>query len=1577
MDLEKKSESPSSAVLHRLPQLPISGRSMGTVQSKSSSKWKSDTRGETEETVLHIEGTSKVVKISNDGVSELTELKAKETEESFAPSETCASNEDMFDSKIALTPNESSDLKKKQNGRSTRLSATSLRQDLASISETLDEAKESPSRHSHSLSKSSYMQKSKKAVRRNKQFNRKVSPQKNTISTVVKSVSASPALVEKINSDSSQELESQDVSTTCDSPVTRKLSDEKVNTLDSHLPRQILIFPGEIPSDENIEKMKAGCSEASSLQNPILLAEGDMRWGKVTGHPYWPCMLSKCPFSKLLTRVKGDSRCVRLYHVQFFGDDCERGWITEPSLIEFKGKSDFMEKARESKKPLKKGQSSYNPFNVKESRQESWTAAVREAEDAAKLSVDDRKLQYSFQYIFVDNHKKGKKETASEKSPVGKVRGRKRKLSESFTQSTEHVQKKQKIANTLSPKSPLKRTVSFQVYFSRHSVKAQEQHPEWDDKTLQIFLRQQWKMEREISESTVDNMFPMQVSQNTPDISGSVSPKVPLRKRLTFETYFSLHALAAHEEHPEWGPETLRIFLRKQWKSERMVVLPSKVSSEGTHTPSTDVLLSTTKKNTLQATMSTSEKKSTSECSLPASKGSDKNKEKQKTPRMDSGRMAMTAELVEPKNEDAAPLQKKRRGSTKIQSVTNGDFSSSGSSPMPNEVSDHMNEQEIAMLKAKAKAMLSRKCSQDSDSTSSSESKCRKEEPYELEIFKLMSTCKMEKDKVCGVCEKAGEMIECSGSCGQHFHRACVIIEDKAETYTCAECLSGVHTCFSCKTPDSSTIKCSITVCGKYYHEACVKKLRLTRFDAKGFVCPLHMCATCAVDDIKNPKALKGRYYRCIRCPTSYHVGDHCIPAGSEIIAGSNIICADHFTPNKTLSSHSRLNITWCFTCSKGGTLICCDACPAAYHAECLKMEKAPEEAWFCEECEAGRRPLYGTIVWIKVGNYRWWPGEICHPRNVPKNIQEKKHNVGEFPVRFFGSHDYYWIHRGRVFLFQEGDKASRDSSAKGLFKTYVRGVQEATEAFKIWTAFKDKKDVQEQERKDKRPAPYKFIKANIPVGNVQIHKADLSEIPICECKPDQEDACTSDCLNRMMLYECHPATCPAGDKCNNQRFQRRIYAEAEPFKCENRGWGLRCMQDIKKGQFVIEYVGDLIDEEECRKRIEQAHDDNITNFYMLTLDKNRIIDAGPKGNCSRFMNHSCCPNLVTQKWTINGDIRVGLFALKDIPKGSELTFNYNLECLGNEKKACVCGADNCSGFLGVRPKANASVAAKDLKKKRKKKKLEQKKVYEDECFRCGVGGELVMCDVGSCTKVYHLHCLKLTKPPTGKWRCPWHHCDVCGKHAVNKCVECPDSFCLNHSEGNIFQKEGVFVCEDHFDLLESLMQPAINMSSDSVLTKTNSISKEEIGENLLSPNEASAEECKPKTDAAAAAKPEQRVKRKYTKRCKSELVESDANKCPVLKITVTENKQSSESEKVNLGKKIKTVSEQKGRFRSVEKKRLKVEGNVQNLTNGVHKPLSSPLNRVPISKLMPSSNLQVRDSDDADSSSSLVIDLN
>lgn len=42
----------------------------------------------------------------------------------------------------------------------------------------------------------------------------------------------------------------------------------------------------------------------------------------------------------------------------------------------------------------------------------------------------------------------------------------------------------------------------------------------------------------------------------------------------------------------------------------------------------------------------------------------------------------------------------------------------------------------------------------------------------------------------------------------------------------------------------------------------------------------------------------------------------------------------------------------------------------------------------------------------------------------------------------------------------------------------------------------------------------------------------------------------------------------------------------------------------FSQGQFVSEYVGEVIDEEECRSRIRHAQENDICNFYMLTLDK-------------------------------------------------------------------------------------------------------------------------------------------------------------------------------------------------------------------------------------------------------------------------------------------------------------------------------------------------------------------------------------
>nr|XP_055033870.1 histone-lysine N-methyltransferase, H3 lysine-36 specific [Misgurnus anguillicaudatus] len=663
------------------------------------------------------------------------------------------------------------------------------------------------------------------------------------------------------------------------------------------------------------------------------------------------------------------------------------------------------------------------------------------------------------------------------------------------------------------------------------------------------------------------------------------------------------------------------------------------------------------------------------------------------------------------------------------------------------------------------------------------------------------------KENVCQVCEKTGELLLCEGQCCGAFHLQCIgLTETPKGRFICHECKTGVHTCFVCKKPDKEVRRCMIPVCGKFYHMDCIMKHTPTVAQNRGFRCSLHVCLTCYITNPNNPGISKGRLTRCVRCPVAYHANDCCMAAGSVPLANNSFLCPNHFTPRKGCKNHEHINVSWCFVCSEGGSLLCCESCPAAFHRECLNIEM-PQGSWYCNDCLAGKKPRFKDILWVKVGRYRWWPAEVTQPKSVPEKIYRMRHEVGEFPVHFFGSKDYVWTYQARCFPYMEGDANNTEKMGKGADATYKTALNEAADRFKELQAEKEMRQLQEDRKNDKKPPPYKHIKVNRPIGKVQIITADLSEIPRCNCKAEDENPCgiDSECINRMLLYECHPQVCPAGERCQNQSFTKREYTEVEIFRTLSRGWGLRGVRDIKKGAFVSEYVGEVIDEEECRTRIKQAQESDICNFYMLTLDKDRIIDAGPKGNQARFMNHSCQPNCETQKWTVNGDTRVGLFALEDVPTGVELTFNYNLECLGNGKTVCKCGASNCSGFLGVRPKNQPSSDDKTRKLKKKvgakrKSQLEVTKEREDECFYCGDGGQIVSCKKPGCPKVYHADCLNLSKRPAGRWECPWHQCNECGREAASYCEMCPNSYCKQHREGMLFisKLDGKLSCSEH-----------------------------------------------------------------------------------------------------------------------------------------------------------------------------------
>jgi hypothetical protein len=51
-------------------------------------------------------------------------------------------------------------------------------------------------------------------------------------------------------------------------------------------------------------------------------------------------------------------------------------------------------------------------------------------------------------------------------------------------------------------------------------------------------------------------------------------------------------------------------------------------------------------------------------------------------------------------------------------------------------------------------------------------------------------------------------------------------------------------------------------------------------------------------------------------------------------------------------------NADTCCLCNQGGSLLCCDHCPASYHMRCIgeQAKSLPEGEWACPECAIGGR---------------------------------------------------------------------------------------------------------------------------------------------------------------------------------------------------------------------------------------------------------------------------------------------------------------------------------------------------------------------------------------------------------------------------------------------------------------------------------------------------------------------------------------------------------------------------------------------------------------------------------------------
>ncbi|BFI23861.1 protein MpASHR1 [Marchantia polymorpha subsp. ruderalis] len=418
-----------------------------------------------------------------------------------------------------------------------------------------------------------------------------------------------------------------------------------------------------------------------------------------------------------------------------------------------------------------------------------------------------------------------------------------------------------------------------------------------------------------------------------------------------------------------------------------------------------------------------------------------------------------------------------------------------------------------------------------------------------------------------------------------------------------------------------------------------------------------------------------------------------------------------------------------CAICEDFGELLCCEQCRQGFHLACIGLESCPDsESWLCDDCRQNKVRCFDCKEFgcYKSDAYR------CTVRSCGKIYHHQCASKWERPLSKKGGivcpHHYCdgcWnsksnrVRKEKIyrclkcpvayheFCMPDGGGVLEDIPGFMLcpkhneeWKCQNDGVP--TEDVKtgfdrlplpsVPQDFKLPQSLQAfAKRLQNKPPAYVHIRRNYYLGK-KPRKRPEDESMQCSCQPSggSNVACDKDCLCGMLLTSC-TTSCKCGDACSNVPFQKRPGRKMKPVKTDHCGWGLKADEAIKAGDFLVEYVGEVIDDETCEKRLWAMKEQGESNFYMCEISREMVIDATFKGNLSRFINHSCQPNCELQKWQIDGEIRIGVFSTVDIKKGDYVNYDYQFIQFGTDQQ-CHCGSSSCRGQLGKPQKQKLSV---------------------------------------------------------------------------------------------------------------------------------------------------------------------------------------------------------------------------------------------------------------------------------------------